>query len=651
MKITRSKQPIKKYLILLAVILGAAVSSCQKDATYPDTVSFQPGKNTVNLSPSMAFYTDHEKKLSIDNVAAEEFQKNFIPNRRPTSPYWPGEEFVWIRLQFSGEEPQEELYIFFSTPGIELAELYLPRKDGFHKIAIDFNLPEEERPHPGRKIIFPLKTLQKDEAALAGKTIYIKTYSPLEYHQSALLVNNEGLLQAVYKDTMLDIIFLTIIVVMAVYNFFVYLNIRDKSYLLYVLYISTFALSVYAGIGFTQAHFGISFKSSIYIGLDLNIILVILVSLFTQSFLGLKQKLPRFHQLLHFLNITLLVTLAISVVSLITAKEIFYVVMPVVSLCILTVALLLYRKFPYARDFARAWAVLVVSGVIYSFVTMGFYIPYVTMYILQIGGAIESLLLAFALARRIRYLEGEKQEFNILKRNLALAKKIEQNFFPHPPPNSKHYTIAWRYFQSEKFNGNFYDYKVENNLLAINIVNVTQTGYAASLVASMVQVAFHETFNVNMPLKQQLENVNRILCKHIHMLYTTATCLRIFPVQKEFDLVCSGYTPLLHYSKQKNKIIVHSPPGGPLGVAKEYKCKNLSIPYHSGDRLLLFSKGLLEEFNKKEENGLEELSATLLRNREQPPEEFCNRLHVQLKHQLKNSTGYDGIFFLTIELL
>ncbi len=98
-----------------------------------------------------------------------------------------------------------------------------------------------------------------------------------------------------------------------------------------------------------------------------------------------------------------------------------------VSIYLLTAGIIVYRKgYQPAKFFLAAWVIFLVGVVI--FILKDFEIlPYnnFTRYTMQIGSAIETVLLSFALAARINEYKKEKEQL-ILNQNVMLEQKVEE---------------------------------------------------------------------------------------------------------------------------------------------------------------------------------------------------------------------------------
>lgn len=205
-----------------------------------------------------------------------------------------------------------------------------------------------------------------------------------------------------------------LMLVMFLYNLFLFLTILDKNYLYYSLYIATVALVQVnlKGIGFMYVwpNFPLFEKYAVFIFSPLTAFSSIA---FIKQFISTKTFTPKLDKVYWFF---------IAVYSLIIVNAIVGV--PQVSYNLLNAggaflsffmiynAIVIKRKYNYrpATFFLVAWSVFLGSIILFVLKDVGV-LPYnpLTASILQLGSAIEVTLLSFALADKINILKKEKE--------------------------------------------------------------------------------------------------------------------------------------------------------------------------------------------------------------------------------------------------
>ncbi|TKC01354.1 sensor histidine kinase [Pedobacter cryotolerans] len=213
--------------------------------------------------------------------------------------------------------------------------------------------------------------------------------------------------------------------IMFVYNLFLYIIIRDRSYLFYIFYIF-FTWSTQVSIqGYSSKYFWdqFSFIDDYSIILFSNLALLF-ASLFTISFLNTKAFSKTAHNL-----ITLLCWLTIINIVILFAfgKNISFLIMQILTvsgtILALSAANFVYFKkhFKPAGYYLVAWSILLLGAILFILKDYDI-IPYnnFTIYLLQIASAVEVTLLSFALADKINFFKKENEVAQVQALNASL---------------------------------------------------------------------------------------------------------------------------------------------------------------------------------------------------------------------------------------
>ncbi|MEH6449082.1 MAG: diguanylate cyclase [Oleispira sp.] len=213
-----------------------------------------------------------------------------------------------------------------------------------------------------------------------------------------------------------------IMLIMALYNLFVFFSVRENNYLYYVFYVASMA-------GFLASLQGLSFQyiwptatnwndSAIIVMLSG---VVFFTSLFTRNFMGLAEH----HKILN--NLFGMVIFASAVTALSVNFIPYYLLIKVlIGLAVLGISLVIYtgilrwsEGFNAARYFTIAWSSMLLGGAILALNKFNI-VPRnnFTENAVQLGSAIEIILLSFALADRLNQEKRERYEAQIQALNL-----------------------------------------------------------------------------------------------------------------------------------------------------------------------------------------------------------------------------------------
>ncbi len=227
-------------------------------------------------------------------------------------------------------------------------------------------------------------------------------------------------------------IYYGIIIVMVFYNLFIFFSLRDKAYLYYVLTIASIALFQLAfnGLGFEYLWRG--FYSFNDFAIPFFIACLSLTSLvFGRQFLRSKELLPKTDKVVLFyiglVSIEVICTLFIPYKIMVKVTTITGVVG---TLMLFYMGIMSYRKgYKTAIYFLVAWS-LFLLGVLSS-IFRGFGIlstNFITTYSIQIGSALEVILLSLGLADRINSLQNELSKKTIAEKNQKIENEIKQRY-------------------------------------------------------------------------------------------------------------------------------------------------------------------------------------------------------------------------------
>ncbi len=232
--------------------------------------------------------------------------------------------------------------------------------------------------------------------------------------------------------------FIGIMLVMVLYNLFIYVVVRDQSYLYYVGYgvsILLFQLSIE---GLAYQYLWPQLKEWHQISLILFLAFsVVFHCMFTLTFLNLPKRLPAASYALALLISVALLLSSLSVVLSynVSIQLVTFLVLPTLITCMSVGVYLLYKGERRARYFVGGWFVYFFGAFVLTLTRMG-WIPVneLTEYMLQIGVALEVVLFSMALADSINIerrekLEAQRQSIQNLERYRSLYENAAEGIY------------------------------------------------------------------------------------------------------------------------------------------------------------------------------------------------------------------------------
>ncbi len=316
----------------------------------------------------------------------------------------------WFRANIDYPLDKEmEYFLEIAYPVLDKIDLYFLEEgnQNYSHLILGDKFLYKERIVSFYQFVFPLKLNPKSKYQ-----IYIRIETQGNLLVPITIYNLNSFLKRVNSSMIAYGIYFGCILVMIFYNFFLYLSIRDRSYLQYVFYLMSFFILQAGVTGIGLAHIwsnypifndGISIYSSL---------LGITILGFTSSFLRTKDFFPRMHRLtkisqwifgisilLYFIlgfSITIRLVLLLGLITILIAYSI---------------GISVWRKgFKPAKYYFFAWSFFLFGGTLYILKTLSL-LPsnFLTEYGAQIGSIFEFILLSLGLANRIN-LEKEARQ-------------------------------------------------------------------------------------------------------------------------------------------------------------------------------------------------------------------------------------------------
>lgn len=400
---------LRKILLALAFLL-LTVGSDAKEVEFT-------GAN-IFIGKYFEILEDPGNQLSYEDVLQS---KNFTISEEETPNFGVSSSAFWIRFDVKNITSESKLYLELAYPMIQNCELYqvgrhpaliqkLDGNDSFYKRIVKHHDP-----------VFTLNIPPGTSA-----TYYLKVKEDGQILLPLALKNEAGLFESTLQGEIIMGGYMGILLVMALYNLFVFASIRERSYLYYVLYILCIGL---AQITITGYSFKLLWPSHPYF----NKIAITIFSafaglfgiLFFRNFLPVKEKVPKLNRLF---NIVILAYI-LAVIFELSGHTIYsYQLTNIAGVSVVIIAIIASTKltansYRPATFYLAAWIMFFIGLVLFVLRNLNI-LPYnnFTNYTMQLGTAIEVVMLSFALADKINILKKERE----VSQQMALESALEK---------------------------------------------------------------------------------------------------------------------------------------------------------------------------------------------------------------------------------
>jgi sigma-B regulation protein RsbU (phosphoserine phosphatase) len=230
-----------------------------------------------------------------------------------------------------------------------------------------------------------------------------------------------------------------------------------------------------------------------------------------------------------------------------------------------------------------------------------------------------------------RFFLNEKELITI-SHELETARQIQSFILPGEAVNIKGLRLAARYVPMAAVAGDFYDFaKMDEMRLGILVADVSGHGVPASLISSMVKIAFASNTAHAANPAEVLDGINKVLCGKLESDFVTAGYLFLDMDEKNMIYAGAGHMPLLLWRPSGKKIYEFREKGTVLGQFEDIQFKNIHIPLQPDDRIILYTDGIVETSNTAHTLfGFSRLKDFIASNARLPADQFADALIRQL---------------------
>lgn len=415
-----------RSLLLISLLLclsGPGVGSPLVAPGHAQQVTAEQGRYW--LAAAVEYAHDPEGNWSPGDVTAPGVASLFQRNRQDILSFGYVDAVYWLRIAVVSTDRDTSPWLLeISGLGraIDEIDVFAPDMSGTvqHYRAGD-SVPFLERRIQHHALLFPLH-LPPGEPTV----FYVRVQSNGTLQIPLTLWSMERYLEREHHDSLLEGLFYGVLLIMIFYNAFIYLSVRDNSYIIYVCYlvcVLLFAISL-KGVGFEylwpdQAWWN---NKSNLVFAELGVLCVLL---FARSFLQTPRNTPLINYVIATLILASIASFPFVVLAShrIAASILALQYLLTVACVVIAASICLKRGFKAARYYLLAWLGVLVSilgWILNSFNWIHSY--WIGAYIFQLGTTIQVMLFSFALADRINLLRVERE--SALKLQLAHSRRL-----------------------------------------------------------------------------------------------------------------------------------------------------------------------------------------------------------------------------------
>lgn len=238
-----------------------------------------------------------------------------------------------------------------------------------------------------------------------------------------------------------------------------------------------------------------------------------------------------------------------------------------------------------------------------------------------------------------------------LEDELEIARMITSRLLPREMLHFPGIGIDAYYEPMDKIGGDFYDYSVHNNNLEIFIADVSGHGLPSAFISLITKMSLDQIDDRSKP-QTVLKQINTTIMRStVKSIFVTCFFCVINPVAKSMVYANAGHFPPILYRKDSDEFVELQSKGIALGWFDATGIEESSIVINEGDRILLYTDGILECRNDRGEMfGYDRLKQCIKENKDTDAKGFSRSLIDKIGQFCQHSQMDDDCTFIVVDI-
>jgi len=250
----------------------------------------------------------------------------------------------------------------------------------------------------------------------------------------------------------------------------------------------------------------------------------------------------------------------------------------------------------------------------------------------------------------IEHLTGEER--SLLESELELSQKVQRALLPLHVPQIRNLEVAAFSQPAHIVGGDYFDFlRLKDGSHALVIADVMGKGMPASMLMASLQASLRIIAPESTDPADIVARLNHLFCHNIRLTkFVTLFLARYDENTYQLTYCNAGHNPPL-LQRRDGTIETLRPTGAAIGLAEQTSFHQNTTSLQPGDRLLLYTDGVVESVNSaKEEFGEERLEGLLRETVGRSPQHFITSLRERLQQFSGTSTPADDTTIIAVNV-
>ncbi len=247
----------------------------------------------------------------------------------------------------------------------------------------------------------------------------------------------------------------------------------------------------------------------------------------------------------------------------------------------------------------------------------------------------------------------ERLKSETYHKELQIAREIQKSLFPKKIPAFPSIEIATGFLPAKSVSGDFYDLFPLGEKLMIVIADASGKGVSSSLYSLSVRSLLRSAFSEYVSLAETVNSTNELFCLDTQDSgsFVTAWVGLYDTKTKWLEYTSCGHNPLF-LRRLDGRVEELVTKGMALGVSPTQKATTQGVQLEVGDCILLYTDGLVEAENRKNEFYGKQRVLDIINNPERPPvADFLALLLKDLSEFTQGADQFDDITLIALQIV
>ncbi|WP_299463762.1 7TM diverse intracellular signaling domain-containing protein [uncultured Microscilla sp.] len=417
---------MKRFKVLFIAVWAVVLIITESVPALAQKVLYLDGSDRIiDVTPYVGFFTDTTHQITLQKIRTPEIQKHFKLNKQNKVNYGSNGGTVWFKLVLQGNPGQYVLEL--TNTSLQDLKFYTPIPNGHYHEAKRGTY--NERAIKATSLLFKISLLDSEP-----HVFYMRCHSQKVLMAPLYIGTAVAFIEKNHTKDLMHGMYFGLMIIMILYNLFIYISTRELAYLYYVCYVFSLTLLTATMAGHSQ-----EFLWPNYPTLDeYNFLLLVLIGyfsiLFANRFLHTKRYAPHLRTISYWLHPCFTVVAVISFFDLNIAIKLGQVFILLTSLLLIAMGVkVALKKYAPARLYLLGWGSIFVTSSVASLSYANLLpINIDNIFFIEMGATGEVLLFSLALANRLNFYRKEQErtqqenERLVKEQNEHLEKEVER---------------------------------------------------------------------------------------------------------------------------------------------------------------------------------------------------------------------------------